>query len=69
MVFPTLTTDFVVLVTNDTCTNRDTVTVTVNQLPNADAGPDTAICIQKRKCAVNGLWWSYLFLGPCGYLR
>ena len=44
-VCPPDTTDYFVTVTNNLgCTNTDTVTVSVNPIPNADAGPDTTIC-------------------------
>ncbi|MCD4772235.1 MAG: T9SS type A sorting domain-containing protein [Bacteroidales bacterium] len=44
-VCPLDTTNYYVTVSNDLgCTNTDTVTVSVNPIPNADAGPDTTIC-------------------------
>lgn len=44
--FPLVTTDYIVTVTDSAgCVDVDTVTVFVNQLPPANAGPDTAICI------------------------
>jgi len=43
---PLITTDYVLLATDaNGCQNRDTVTVTVNPLPTANAGADVAICI------------------------
>jgi gliding motility-associated-like protein len=41
---PTATTTYIVTVSNGQCTAADTVTVTVNQLPNVSAGNNTAIC-------------------------
>lgn len=42
--FPSSTTTYYVTTTNDTCTNVDSVTVIVNQLPGVDAGPDVQVC-------------------------
>lgn len=44
-VYPTVTTDFIVYTSNDTCTGVDTVRVIVNPLPNVYAGADTSLCI------------------------
>jgi len=42
---PTVTTTYVVTGTDaNSCTNTDTVIVTVSPLPTANAGPDTSIC-------------------------
>ncbi len=41
---PDSTTEYIVNVTNDTCTNSDTVTVVVDTLPSVDAGPDQEVC-------------------------
>ncbi len=41
--FPTLTTTYYVVATNDTCTTMDSITITVN-VPIINAGLDTAIC-------------------------
>ena len=42
---PTITTTYTVTVTNsDGCTNTDSVKVTVNALPNIDAGANTILC-------------------------
>ncbi len=42
---PNITTTYSVTVTNsDGCTDQDDVTVVVNPLPQADAGPDQSIC-------------------------
>lgn len=47
MAFPSTTTTYVVTVTDvNTCVNTDTMTITVNPLPPADAGPDVTICDQ-----------------------
>ncbi len=43
-VWPSSTTTYVVTVDNGTCTNSDTITVTVG-IPNLDAGVDTVLCI------------------------
>jgi len=44
-VFPSVTTTFYVVTTNDTCTGLDSVVVNVNPLPAIDAGNDIQICI------------------------
>jgi len=42
---PSITTTYTVTVTDpNACTNTDQITVTVNPLPGADAGPDQTIC-------------------------
>ncbi|HTB07721.1 MAG TPA: ice-binding family protein, partial [Bacteroidia bacterium] len=41
---PALTTTYTLTVTNGTCSNTDTVIVTVNTKPIANAGPDKSIC-------------------------
>lgn len=43
--FPTVTTWFYVATGNDTCVGIDSVLITVNPLPNVNAGSDFAICI------------------------
>lgn len=43
--FPMVTTTYFVIASNDTCSTIDSVTVTVNNLPPANAGPDVDICI------------------------
>ncbi|MFK2820989.1 sulfatase-like hydrolase/transferase [Flavobacteriaceae sp. LMIT009] len=43
-VSPSSTTVYTVTVTSNGCSDNDSVTVNVNPLPNADAGPDVAIC-------------------------
>ena len=44
--FPIITTDFIVEVTDTNgCLASDTVTVTVNLLPNIDAGADVTLCV------------------------
>ena len=45
LVFPSAPTDYIVFTSSDTCTGVDTISVTVNALPNADAGNDTTICL------------------------
>ncbi len=45
MAFPTVTTTYYIVATNDTCTAIDSVTITVNQLPIINAGTDIDICI------------------------
>ena len=42
---PSSSTQYIVNVTNDTCTNSDTVTIVVDTLPSVDAGNDQEICI------------------------
>jgi gliding motility-associated-like protein len=44
-VFPSATTTFYVITTNDTCSGLDSVIVNVNLLPIIDAGNDVQICI------------------------
>lgn len=45
LAYPIDTTNFIVIGTDiNGCTNQDTVAVIVNPLPNANAGPDAAIC-------------------------
>ena len=44
-VFPSVTTTFYVITTNDTCSGLDSVIVNVNILPIIDAGNDVQICI------------------------
>jgi gliding motility-associated-like protein len=43
--FPIVTTMYIVNVTNDTCTNSDTIMVIVNPIPLANAGPDLQMCL------------------------
>jgi gliding motility-associated-like protein len=43
--FPSVTTTYYIVATNDTCTAIDSVTITVNPPPAADAGNDIDICI------------------------
>jgi len=42
---PEVTTTYTLTTANGTCTNSDTVTVKVNPLPIANAGPDKTICM------------------------
>ncbi|PCJ28531.1 MAG: hypothetical protein COA97_00865 [Flavobacteriales bacterium] len=42
--FPLITTTYYIVATNDTCTAIDSITITVNQLPNIAAGGDIDIC-------------------------
>ncbi|MBW8051549.1 MAG: T9SS type B sorting domain-containing protein [Cytophagales bacterium] len=44
VVNPAITTNYLVTSSKGACQRTDTVTVVVNQLPAADAGPDTTIC-------------------------
>ncbi|MCH8317718.1 MAG: gliding motility-associated C-terminal domain-containing protein, partial [Bacteroidetes bacterium] len=44
VVNPTVTTNYIVTSSAGACQRTDTVTVVVNQLPAADAGPDTDVC-------------------------
>lgn len=41
---PTVTTEYIVIVSNGTCAGRDTVIVNVNNTPNVDAGNNVTIC-------------------------
>jgi len=41
---PIITTEYIVTATTGICIQKDTVTVFVNPAPNANAGPDQAIC-------------------------
>lgn len=43
--FPTTTTSYIVLTSNDTCSGRDTVQVTVLPAPSLTTSPDTTICV------------------------
>ena len=45
MAFPTVTTTYYVVATNDTCTAIDSVTITVNPPPSINAGADINICM------------------------
>ena len=45
MAFPTVTTTYYIVATNDTCTAIDSVTITVNPAPVTNVGADIAICI------------------------
>jgi len=47
---PSTTTQYIVVVANGSCTDSDTVLVTVNPLPTVDAGPDAYI--SSDSCAV-----------------
>jgi len=44
MANPTVTTTYLVSVTSGVCADTNSVTVTVNLLPTADAGPDQTVC-------------------------
>ena len=45
LAFPVDTTEYIILATDtNACTNTDTITIHVNGLPDADAGPDLSIC-------------------------
>lgn len=44
MITPSSTTTYSVTVTNNGCSASDDITITVNLIPSADAGPDTTIC-------------------------
>ncbi len=60
--FPIVTTDYGLLVTDGNgCQDRDTVKITVNPLPLADAGRDTAICLleQIRLVASGGVRYTW----------
>ena len=49
IVSPAATTTYTVTVTSLGCTASDNVTVTVNPLPNANAGVDQTICAGHRQ--------------------
>ncbi|HCQ28918.1 MAG TPA: hypothetical protein DIU39_01455, partial [Flavobacteriales bacterium] len=63
LAFPNSTTSYIVTGTDaNACSNSDTVTVTVNPLPNVFAGNDTAICIgdtaQLQASGANSYSWT-----------
>jgi len=43
--FPLVTTTYYIVANNDTCTSIDSITITVNQLPNITGGNDLDVCI------------------------
>ena len=49
VVSPGSTTTYMVTVTNLGCTASDNITVTINPLPNANAGVDQTICAGNRQ--------------------
>ncbi len=61
MAFPTVTTTYYVVATNDTCTAIDSVTITVNPLPIVTAGTDVDICFgdSVQLTATGGLSYSW----------
>ncbi|MGZ5243118.1 MAG: Ig-like domain-containing protein, partial [Bacteroidia bacterium] len=68
---PTVTTTYMLEVTNgDGCKSTDTVIVTVNTLPTANAGSDTAICnggsVQIGTAGVTGVTYSWTS-NPSGF--
>jgi gliding motility-associated-like protein len=61
LAFPSVTTWFYVATGNDTCVGIDSVLITVNTLPNVNAGADFAICINDTSSltatgAIDYLW-------------
>jgi len=67
LAFPTVTTTYYVVATNDTCTAIDSVTITVNQLPIINAGADVSICFGdstqlNASGGINYLWQPEGFL-------
>ncbi|MDF1672158.1 MAG: gliding motility-associated C-terminal domain-containing protein [Vicingaceae bacterium] len=65
--FPTVTTTYYVVATNDTCTAIDSVTIFVNPPPNPNAGPDLDICFGdsvqfNASGGINYLWNNGSFL-------
>ena len=60
---PTATTTYTVTVIDeDGCTDTDSITITVNELPTADAGSDTAICAgsSANLSATGGINYSWI---------
>lgn len=59
---PTTTTSYVVTGTNATCSDKDTVIVTVNPLPTVSAGTDKTICVgfntQLQATGANTYTWT-----------
>ncbi|MBU6204419.1 MAG: PKD domain-containing protein [Bacteroidetes bacterium] len=69
VVFPTITTTYTLTVTDaNTCSNTDEVIVTINPLPNADAGPDQTICSQTAAylSASGGIQYSWTPIADIG---
>ncbi len=63
LAFPTVTTQYIVEVANGSCTDRDTMLLTVNPLPIADAGSDAYIML--GECAtLSGSGGLYYFWSP-----
>jgi len=60
---PTVTTTYILTVTNGACVDKDTVIVTVNAIPTANAGVDKTICngsnVQIGSASVSGLTYSW----------
>ena len=67
LAFPVNTTTYLVTGTDTIgCAATDTIVVTVNQLPLADAGIDTAILLW-RSVRTYGYGWSWLHLDSCWF--
>lgn len=60
---PSVTTEYIVEVANGSCTDRDSILVTVNPLPVADAGPDGFIS-QGECITLTGSGGSYFYWSP-----
>ncbi len=62
LAFPTDTTEYIVTGTDGNgCVNTDTIVLTVNPLPNANAGPDVDICLgdSVQLNATGGLYYNW----------
>jgi gliding motility-associated-like protein len=59
---PTVTTSYIVTVSNGTCAGKDTVVVNVNPLPVVDAGANTTICfgntVNLQSTGASNYFWS-----------
>ena len=59
---PTVTTSYILTVSNGTCSGKDTVVVNVNPLPVVDAGTNTTICfgntVNLQGTGANNYFWS-----------
>jgi large repetitive protein len=63
LAFPVVTTQYIVEVANGSCTDRDTMLLTVYSLPVADAGPD-AFIMQGDCVTLTGSGGTYYYWSP-----